>query len=160
MFFDTYRRGLPYRIVAVEPIWIRSNRCRGGVLNMDGILTCTVCSSFSVDFDLLKERAGRSFENLRIGDLTKRQSRDKLSALQHDLNPLKLKTLDMNGLLNVAHRDLADYQTIVQFMGTAHIPRPPSDSCERGQGSYGKARATSNHLSFPSSYHHAPSLTI
>ncbi|KAJ7659168.1 hypothetical protein DFH06DRAFT_1406208 [Mycena polygramma] len=114
--------GLESDICGPAQSWKEVQRCRGGVLDLSGILPCNQCSDLTVDVDVLKERASRPFENLRVDDLNNRQLRDKLSAAQDDVNTLKLNNVNVKDSLAVAHRKLSDCQEILHFMGTTRIP--------------------------------------
>ncbi|KAJ6533880.1 hypothetical protein DFH09DRAFT_932574 [Mycena vulgaris] len=131
-FWDTYpfllhspraKGQLPYDLILSETPKARSPECLGAVVTADGLQPCSKCSALTLDVSIVKERAGRSYQQIRNHDtLSSEQLRAKLAVTEAKLNALKLKNLDLSDSLASARRRLSDFTQTFQFMGQNSIP--------------------------------------
>ncbi|KAJ7447664.1 hypothetical protein FB451DRAFT_1535824 [Mycena latifolia] len=131
-FYDKYpflkhsprAKGRPnYDLILSEIPKARSTQCLGAVVTADGLLPCSKCSALTLDVAIIKERAIRSYEQIRDHDnLCSDQLRAKLAATQAKLNALKLKNLDLSDSLTRAKQRLSEFKETFQFMGQNSIP--------------------------------------
>ncbi|KAJ6599974.1 hypothetical protein DFH09DRAFT_1271514 [Mycena vulgaris] len=105
-----------YDFISLDPPQIRSKRCQGASL-IPG-LACPVCADLNLDISVVRERAGRNFEQIRSeDDLSWKQLREKLDATKKANNELKLKES-----VTSAQQRLADFKALFQFLGLNSVP--------------------------------------
>ncbi|KAJ6455113.1 hypothetical protein DFH09DRAFT_962925, partial [Mycena vulgaris] len=110
-----------YDFISLDPPQIRSKRCQGASL-IPG-LACPVCADLNLDISVVRERAGRNFEQIRSeDDLSWKQLREKLDATKKANNELKLKNLNLQESVTSAQQRLADFKALFQFLGLNSVP--------------------------------------
>ncbi|KAK6966948.1 hypothetical protein R3P38DRAFT_3337676 [Favolaschia claudopus] len=70
----------------------RSPQCLGGTVTIEGIQPCAKCSRLTLDVNIIRGRAARSFEHIRDhNDLSSDQLRAKVTVVKDKVNTLRLK---------------------------------------------------------------------
>ncbi|KAJ7232378.1 hypothetical protein C8J57DRAFT_1579011 [Mycena rebaudengoi] len=101
----------------------RSPECLGALVTADGLLPCSKCSALTLDVAIIKERASRSYEQIRSHDnLNSEQLRAKLAVTKESVNALKLNNLNLNDSLTRAQERLSEWQEAFHFIGQNSIP--------------------------------------
>ncbi|KAJ7472465.1 hypothetical protein FB451DRAFT_980701, partial [Mycena latifolia] len=115
---------LHYDLILSDTPKARSLRCLGAVVTAEGLLPCSNCSALTLDVAIVKERANRSYEQIRDHDnlnsehFVLSQQRHKRSST---LSNLKYN-LDLSDSLTRAKQRLSEYEEMFQFMGQHPIP--------------------------------------
>ncbi|KAK7007147.1 hypothetical protein R3P38DRAFT_3212810 [Favolaschia claudopus] len=109
----------PYDLMIVSGIpRARSPQCLGGTVTIEGIQPCAKCSRLTLDVNIIRGRAARSFEHIRDhNDLSSDQLRAKVTVVKDKVNTLRLKKLDLEVSLQRAQARLSEWIELFHFIG-------------------------------------------
>ncbi|KAK7005448.1 hypothetical protein R3P38DRAFT_3604669 [Favolaschia claudopus] len=117
----------PYDLMIVSGIpRARSPQCLGGIVTIEGIQPCAKCSRLTLDVNIIRGRAARSFEHIRDhNDLSSDQLRAKVTVVKDKVNTLRLKKLDLEVSLQRAQARLSEWIELFHFIGQNSGSIPP-----------------------------------
>ncbi|KAJ7759828.1 hypothetical protein B0H14DRAFT_2634356 [Mycena olivaceomarginata] len=112
-----------YDLILSELPKARSTQCLGAVVTLDGLLPFSECSALTLDIGIVRERASRPYKHIRNHEnLSSDQLRGKVTAVQDQVNTLKLKNLDLEDSLTRARARFSEWKAVFQFIGQNSIP--------------------------------------
>ncbi|KAK7021670.1 hypothetical protein R3P38DRAFT_3196488 [Favolaschia claudopus] len=108
---------VPYDLIFSSEPKARSVCCLGGIVTLDGIQPCAKCSVLGLDVKIVRDRATRSYENVRDHDhLSSDQLRNKVEVVKYKVNALKLKKLNLEDSLQRARARLSEWKDLFHFI--------------------------------------------